>query len=236
MRRKHKRSLATIGAGALAALVLTLGAHDKLPSPAATPGSAQATSVATPAASSAEIARLLDTIPVAEIGRVDGYDRSCKKGHGCVYGPAWNDPQDHSGCDTRSRILRAQLRDVEFKPGTRNCKVIAGWTIDPYTGNRITLKQIAIDHVVPLSFSWNAGAWQWPLEQRVAFANDPENLLAVSASSNSSKQDSSLSEWLPDTQKCAYVARFLRVTAKYHLPISPADRATAVSTCPPGAA
>ncbi|MGV9798802.1 HNH endonuclease family protein [Mycobacterium sp. NPDC003449] len=235
MRRKHKRSLITIGAGALAALALTLGAHDKLPTLATAPGGVQAAPAA-PAASSTEIADLLDATPIAEIGRVDGYDRSCNKGHGCVYGPAWNDPQDHSGCDTRSRILRAQPHDVEYKPGTRNCKVIAGWTTDPYTGSRITLKQTSIDHIVPLSFSWNAGAWQWPLEQRVAFANDPENLLAVSASSNSSKQDSSLSEWLPDTQRCTYVARFLRVTAKYHLPISPADRATAVSTCPPGAA
>jgi len=231
MRRKHKRSLVTIGAGALAALILTFGANDKLPTPAAAPGSAQ-TAPTAPAASTAEIAELLDTIPVATIKRVDGYDRSCKKGHGCVYGPAWNDPQDHSGCGTRSRVLRSQLQDVEFKPGTRNCKVVAGWTIDPYTGDRITLKEIAIDHIVPLSLSWNAGAWQWPQSRRVAFANDPENLLAVSASSNSSKQDSSLSEWLPETGQCTYIARFLRVTAKYHLPISAADRATALSTCP----
>ena len=101
MRRKHKRSLVTIGAGALAALILTFGANDKLPTPAAAPGSAQ-TAPTAPAASTAEIAELLDTIPVATIKRVDGYDRSCKKGHGCVYGPAWNDPQDHSGCGTRS--------------------------------------------------------------------------------------------------------------------------------------
>lgn len=228
MRRKHKRSLITISAGALAALALTLGAHDKLPTLATAP--------AAPAASSTAIADLLDATPIAEIGRVDGYDRSCKKGHACVYGPAWNDPLDRSGCDTRSRILRAQLRDVEFKPGTRNCKVVAGWTIDPYTGTRITVKQIQIDHIVPLSYSWNAGAWQWTQEQRQAFANDIDNLLAVSASANGSKSDSGLAEWLPDTQQCTYVARFLRVTAKYHLPISPADRATAVSTCPPGAA
>ena len=40
--------------------------------------------------------QVIDQIPV-----VEGYDRGCGKGEGCVFGPAWNDPLDHSSCDTR---------------------------------------------------------------------------------------------------------------------------------------
>jgi hypothetical protein len=47
-----------------------------------------------------DLAALLDQVQVVDsIAPVDGYDRGC--GIGCVFGPAWNDPVDHSGCDTR---------------------------------------------------------------------------------------------------------------------------------------
>ena len=38
---------------------------------------------------------------------------------------------------TRNDVLGAQLVDVEFKPGTRDCKVVSGTLNDPYTGNVI---------------------------------------------------------------------------------------------------
>lgn len=37
---------------------------------------------------------------VDEIPEVAGYQRGCGKGMGCVFGTAWNDPSDRSGCDT----------------------------------------------------------------------------------------------------------------------------------------
>ncbi len=33
--------------------------------------------------------------------------------------------------------------------------------------------------MIPLSYAWQAGAWQWTDEQREAFANDPAELRAV---------------------------------------------------------
>lgn len=40
-----------------------------------------------------DLAALLDQVQVVDsIPPVDGYDRGCGKGEGCVFGPAWNDP------------------------------------------------------------------------------------------------------------------------------------------------
>lgn len=187
---------------------------------------------------SEDISELLGRISVVpEIAPVRGYERGCRRGQGCVFGHAWQDPADHSGCDTRNRVLSAQLNDVVYKPGTRNCKVISGWVTDPYTGSQISVSQIQIDHTVPLHRAWNAGAWHWSAQQRQAFANDTRNLLAVSAKANESKGDSSLSGWLPDAsagQQCPYVRRYLTVSAAYQLPITTADRDAAIGACPKG--
>ncbi|MDX1886838.1 HNH endonuclease family protein [Mycolicibacterium sp. 120270] len=192
---------------------------------------------------SANISELLSKVTVVDaIPQVPGYERGCgidkktKFRESCVFGPAWNDPLDHSGCDTRSRVLAAQLHDVQFKPGTRTCKVTAGWVHDPYTGQRITLEDIAVDHVVALRYAWDAGAWQWTPQQRAIFANDTDNLLAVDTRENSAKGDSGPSEWLPATGQCSYVIRFLSVAAKYQLAIADADRHAAMIACPAGAA
>lgn len=178
---------------------------------------------------------------VTVVDRIDshpGYERRCgtdrktRAKRACVFGPAWNDPDDRSGCDTRNRIAAQQLRDVQFKPGTRRCKVIAGrLDPDPYSGNVFDLKKVAADHIYPLKAAWDAGAWQWDLRQRQRFANDPDELLMVSASANSSKGDSTLAQWLPPVDQCGYVARYLAVAVKYQLPITAADHTTALRTC-----
>jgi hypothetical protein len=109
---------------------------------------------ASPAAPAAtDLTPLLSEVQVVDrIDDVPGYDRSCRTGEGCVFGPAWNDPSDHSGCDARNRALRAQLRDVTFKPNTHEVKVIDGYLDpDPYTGQRIDLHDTDIDHIVSVT-------------------------------------------------------------------------------------
>jgi hypothetical protein len=168
--------------------------------------------------------RVVDTIP-----SVPGYDRSCKEGHACVFGPAWNDPMDHSGCDTRNRVLAAQLSDVTLS----GCVVETGTLTDPYSEDVIAYahggKAVQIDHVVPLKLAWDSGAYAWTPEQRQVFANDPLELLAVSTHENEAKGDASLSEWLPPNASfdCRYVALYLQVAVKYGLPITTVDRDTA---------
>lgn len=150
-----------------------------------------------------------------------------------MFGPAWNDPLDHSGCDTRNRVLAASLQDVTFKPGTRNCKVASGFLDpDPYTGQRIALHDTQIDHIVPLARAFDAGAWKWDPRQRQIFANDLTELVAVSGAANRQKSDSGLDEWLPTYQPCAYVQRYLAVAVKYQLPITVAERNAAAAACP----
>ncbi|MEN4464534.1 HNH endonuclease family protein (plasmid) [Mycolicibacterium fortuitum] len=189
---------------------------------------------------SASIATLLGRVAVVDgIRKQPGYQRGCKKGQRCVFGPAWNDPSNSTGCDTRNRILRNQLVNVEFKPGTRGCKVASGLLHDPYSGTDIAFSSrddadaVQIDHVAPLSAVWDLGAWAWPLRQRQLFANDTDNLLAVSGSLNGGKSDATISEWLPPNRKfvCRYIEIYLSVMAKYQLPITRADRDTASRHC-----
>ncbi|MGB7234872.1 MAG: HNH endonuclease family protein [Rhodococcus sp. (in: high G+C Gram-positive bacteria)] len=186
-----------------------------------------------------------------ELPDVAGYDRGCgtdkKTGarEGCVFGPAWTDdydgPSSHDGCDTRNNLLAIQLRDVVFKPGTRDCKVTSGTLDDPYTGRvisftsgRDTSSAVQADHVFALSRAWDAGAASWTLDRRTAFANDTSlNLLAVDGPTNNSKSDSGLDGWLPPNLAfgCDYAIRYLTVASVYDLAVTAGDVATAHAVC-----
>lgn len=156
-----------------------------------------------------------------------------------MFGPAWTDTE-HTGCDTRNRVLAAQLTNVVFKPGTRDCKVTAGVLEDPYTGATLMLggpthDAIEIDHVFALKRAWDAGAAQWSAQRRLEFANDTSNLLAVSAAENGRKSDSGPDEWLPPNRNftCRFVEIYLGVAVKYQLAVTQRDKSVAESNCPP---
>jgi hypothetical protein len=109
--------------------------------------------------------------------------------------------------------------------------VITGLLRDPYLGRSISFRKadasaIQIDHVVAMSDAWQKGAAAWPASKRLAFANDPLNLLAVSGSANVAKSDSDAASWLPPAKpyRCSYVARQVAVKAKYGLWITRAER------------
>ncbi|MCU1644758.1 MAG: endonuclease [Nocardia sp.] len=179
--------------------------------------------------------------------RPGGYERGCKSGQGCVFGPAWTDDHDgpggHDGCDTRNNVLARQLSATAFRPGTRNCVVVGGTLDDPYTGQRITFdkvdaRAVQIDHVFPLAAAWDLGASSWTLERRMRFANDIDyNLLAVDGKANQAKSDQTPGDWLPPARanRCFYAGKYLTVATHYDLPLTAADR-TALQrisrTCP----
>lgn len=225
MRRRARRR--ALGAGAVLAAALICW-HPHLGNVGGPPASADSS----PAAAS--LPGLLAQVRVVDaIGHMRGYERSCKAGQGCVFGVPWNDPDDHSGCDARSRLLAKSLKDVEFKPNTHQCKVIAGrLDPDPYTGKVIDLHQVALDHIYPLALSWNAGAAQWDSKRRQEFATDiTTELVAVSGSANSSKGDRSPAEWLPPVNQCWYVTKYLAAAVKWQLPVTTKDRAAAIRAC-----
>ena len=109
--------------------------------------------------------------------------------------PHWID-EDGDGQDTRQEIL---IRDsqiaVTFRP---DGKVESGLWVCPYTGRIIrNPTDIDVDHLVALGEIDAAGASAWPLGHRTQFANDPDNLVAVSKGSNRSKRDKDAYLWLP---------------------------------------
>lgn len=163
-----------------------------------------------------------------------GYDRDCGPGDGCVFGTAWKDV-DRNGCDTRNDVLKRDLTDTVFKPGTRQCKVKSGHGRDPYTGALLEYPQdpVEIDHVFPLALAWDMGADSWTVERRTQFANDPANLVAASRAANRSKSDKSPAEWIKDVapaERCDYVKGFTTVALAYNLPITRADADTIRAT------
>ncbi len=170
-------------------------------------------------------------LQVAEKTSLDGYERGCGEGDGCVFGPAWADA-DRNGCDQRNDVLHRDLTDVQVREGTQGCVVIAGMLDDPYTGAVVPFvkaeaAEVPIDHVVPLAAAWVQGAAQWPVEQRRAFANDLTNLIATTRAENSSKGDSTADEWVPPDAAygCSYATVVITVKDRYALAVSPAEAA-----------
>ncbi|KRE80268.1 deoxyribonuclease [Arthrobacter sp. Soil763] len=179
---------------------------------------------------------MLSTLPVKGRAPKTGYSRD-------QFGEAWADV-DRNGCATRNDMLRRDLTAAVLKPGTRGCVVLSGTLSDPYTGSSIafvrgaaTSTAVQIDHVVALSDAWQKGAHRLAPARRVAFANDPLNLLAVDGPANMQKSDGDAATWLPPNRafRCTYVARQIAVKAKYALWVTPAERdamARVLGNCP----
>ena len=148
--------------------------------------------------------------------------RAPKTGYARSQFPHWSDP-DRNGCDARNDTLKRDLTNVTYKAGTRDCKVIAGQLLDPFSGKVITFSAtkvvIDIDHVVALSNAWQTGAAYFDKNKRSQIANDPLNLLAVDSKLNRQKGDGDAATWLPPSKafRCEYVARQVAVKAKYGL-------------------
>lgn len=165
--------------------------------------------------------RSLEALPVKRRAPRSGYERG-------EFGRAWIDT-DRNGCGTRDDILGRDLKDVRFRNGT--CVVVSGTLADdPYTGADVSYRRgrskVDIDHVVALSDAWQKGAKGWPRGKRVAFANDPLNLIAVEASANRRKSDGDAATWLPANAayRCPYVARQVAVKRKYGVWVTRAEK------------
>jgi hypothetical protein len=175
---------------------------------------------------------IIETLAVKGRAAKTGYDRSSFS--------HWRDP-DRNGCDARNDILRRDLINLVIKSDSNGCKVLGGVLADPYSGKNIEFifgaSLIDIDHVVALSNAWQTGAFQFTDEMRLQFANDPLNLLAVSASLNRQKGDGDAATWLPPTKsyRCQYVARQIAVKKKYNLWLTKPEKVemlNLLSKCP----
>ncbi len=161
-----------------------------------------------------------DSISILNSLEVKG--RAPKTGYSRAQFPHWSD-LDRNGCDARNDILKRDLTEVLFKAGTRDCKVLSGVLLDPFSNKVLTFTSVKsavdIDHVVALSNAWQTGAAYFDKNTRSQIANDPLNLLAVDAKLNRQKGDGDAATWLPPNKafRCEYVSRQVSVKAKYSL-------------------
>lgn len=172
----------------------------------------------------AESLALLSTIPTSKLTSLDGYDRTG------MFGAAWKDVTGN-GCSTRDDILARDLVQVKKKD---KCVVTSGVLFDPYTAKQIDFvrgpdsSKVQIDHVVALANAWRTGAQELTQDQRLSFANDPLNLLAVDGPANMAKGASDAGDWLPKNKEfqCEYASLQTQVKAKYQLWMTPKEHKT----------
>ncbi|MDN3255385.1 HNH endonuclease family protein [Streptomyces sp. MA25(2023)] len=253
--RRHGRIRNGWAAGAALALALVTGCEGLEGEGAAPPGDGGAAPAAGRAVSplrnpdgtapglapvtgdtgEASARELIEGLKTKGRGPRTGYDRD-------EFGYAWMDTADgvplaRNGCDTRNDLLRRDGRDLRFRAGS-DCVVIAMTLDDPYTGTTIEWRkqkaaEVQIDHVVPLSYSWQMGSSRWSESKREQIANDVLNLIPVQGRVNSAKGDSGPAAWLPPDKRirCAYAVRFAQVAVKYELPVTAPDKEMMLKQC-----
>lgn len=150
---------------------------------------------------------------IAQRATVVGYERA-------RFGAGW---ARHGPCTTREHVIETQWPGTTREPG--GCRLSGPVAPDPYSGETTEVGDLDVDHVVPLSAAWDLGAHVWDDETRVRFANDPLNLVAVSARENRAKGDALPAEWMPPDKQahCWYATRVAAVSATYDLPLPAAD-------------
>lgn len=237
------RQAAIIGAAGFGAMaILCPNLLPNLTQFAPTMVSATMTATPTPAA----IAEGTDVLADIEVVPVRIHSNDYRR---AAFGDAWTDentaPLGRNGCNTRDDILHRDLVDKTYT-ATKRCPtaVATGTLRDPYTGRTISFTRgpktgaaVQIDHTVPLAEAWDMGARNWTQEQRIQFANDPANLIAVDGPTNQDKRDHEPAKWMPPNKAfgCQYALNFTAVLRAYKLPIDAPSAAVlrqAAQTCP----
>ena len=162
------------------------------------------------------------SIPISDaeslVGRLAVADEGPRAGYAAALFRHWTDV-DGDGCDTRCEVLAAQRRtDLAGLPGGGWLSIYDGYTTsDP--------SELEIDHVVALAEAWDSGASSWDADRREAFANDPDELLAVTLATNRSKSDRDPAKWQPPNRDawCQFGTTWTRVKLKWGLTADPAE-------------
>lgn len=175
-------------------------------------------------------ANALTTAPQVAPDKESGYDRSLFK--------HWIDA-NKNGCDIRAEVLIAEAV-VKPKVG-KKCKLTGGKWLSAYDGKTLTdASKLDVDHLVPLAEAWRSGAWAWTAKQRQDYANDLSDsraLIAVTLTTNRSKSDRDISEWVPKLDTCNYIKNWVAIKVRYSLTYDVKEAAALASfldTCPLG--
>jgi hypothetical protein len=148
-----------------------------------------------------------------------------------AFGSGWTDP-DHNGCDARQDAIRAATTN---RTTAGPCKITQADIRDRYTGRtypHANPSAFDVDHVVALHDAWTSGAWKWTRARRIAFANDPADLVLTTASANRSKGDQGPDTWAPATHDgaCFYARTYRAIKLRWRLHTTPAQRSAIKKT------
>ncbi|MEY4130328.1 MAG: hypothetical protein RLZZ31_452 [Actinomycetota bacterium] len=140
--------------------------------------------------------------------------------------PHWADT-DGNGCDARQDALIRWSKVNATVNRSGGCRVVTGLWVSPYDGVQTNNpSDFDIDHMVPLENAFRSGGSFWETPQRRQFANDQENLIATSASSNRSKGSKAPNEWRPALRQswCTYADTWIAIKVKYRLSVTTGER------------
>ena len=164
----------------------------------------------------------------------------------------WNKVEGKTGnYTTRDLVLERDVNDATF---TSRGNVKSGTLLEPYTGKTIHFQRgtsnkteggsasnrdggIQIDHVVAYAEAYRSGLDKLDFQQRDAYYNDPDVLLASQAEANTVKKDGTIAEWEPSNQtfQCDYASLQIGIKAKYGLIVDKTEHdemAEVLKTCP----
>ena len=140
----------------------------------------------------------------------------------------WDYEQDYDGdCQsTRQEMLILTSRENVTFTNPRNCTVRSGLWVDEYTGKTFTVAtQLDLDHVISPLYAQVHGGDRWPPEKKLAFANDPLNLMLVDKREIRRKNSRGPDRYLPrEEYQCDYVRLWEAIADKYDLVIETRDR------------
>lgn len=178
-----------------------------------------------PVATKEEARTLVDSVNVGAPNKNAKYDRK-EWSH-------WSNVGDSKCWNIREEILKRDGKDVKLLDKNKKettsspCYIVSGTWYDPYSGENITsASMIDIDHIVPLNYAVKMGAENWDANKKQQFANDPDNLLAVSSRENRSKGAKGPSEYMPPNKAyhCEYATKFSSIVKKYNLNVTGSDK------------
>lgn len=150
------------------------------------------------------------------------YKRETYQPHG------WIDA-DGNGCNTRREVL---IQESTKKPSINpdGCKISGGEWKDRFSPkfNTTNDQDVQIDHLVALADADRSGAWKWPSDKKLAFANNldnPDELNAISNALNNEKSDKGPDEWMPGDKnsRCKYLQAYVTIKSEWQLTVSPAQ-------------
>lgn len=171
------------------------------------------TTMPPPAPTASSASTLIDQLTVAPEGSGVGYDRDLFD--------HWIDA-DGDGCHARCEVLEAERRtDLPGLPAGGWLSIYDGYSTDDPG-------EFDVDHVVALGEAWRSGADTWDANRRRDFANDldePDALIAVTASTNRSKSDRDPASWQPPNRDawCQFGLGWVRVKIKWSLTADEAE-------------